>query len=75
MSDDNIRNAYRIVGALMHQIANVFVPGIKLTLCARLPGDPEADCIVTDDPDLGEVQAMIERRKGQPPEIKGQTLQ
>ena len=52
---------YKISDAL-NQLGPLFLPECRLTFIMRLPGDEEADVLVTID-DLDELQKLIERRK------------
>lgn len=45
----------------LYQLKPLFAPEVKLTLIARLPGDPEADIIFTAD-DLSAVGELIEHQ-------------
>jgi len=44
----------------------LFMPEVRLTLLARLPGDREADVLVTDD-SLGAIRVAIDRAEGRRP--------
>jgi hypothetical protein len=57
----------RVANALIRHIEPIFKPGVKLTLIARTPGMPEADCLVTIETDLQELTAFIERSKSREP--------
>ncbi len=65
MSPAEINN--RVANALIRHIEPIFKPGVKLTLIARTPGAPEADCLVTIESDLQELTAFIERSKAREP--------
>lgn len=57
------RDLTQTIGAILEsEIAPMFNREIKLTLIARLPGDSEADVLVTSD-SLHEIAAVIERSK------------
>lgn len=45
---------------LARHVVPLFVPGIKLTILARLPGNDEADVMVSDD-GIDELMALIQR--------------
>lgn len=47
------------------QLEKVFVKGTKLTLIARLPGNDEADILLTMD-DFDEIAKVVERSKRRP---------
>ena len=61
MSDATQRVYGKICGHL-DEIRKSFVPEIKLTFIARLPGNDEADMVVGDD-DIDEAIKALERRK------------
>lgn len=52
-----------IADALERLHGKLFVPEMRLTLVARLPGNPEAELIVSDD-ELVEVMRTVERSMG-----------
>jgi hypothetical protein len=62
-SDDQLLLQIAIEPHLI-KIERLFKPGIKLTLIARMPGNDEADVLLTID-DLSEAAKVIERRKHQ----------
>ena len=57
----DLNEVTRQVGMHLERIAELFKPEIKLTLIARLPGNDEADFLLTSD-DLGEALKLIKRR-------------
>lgn len=62
-----VHNA-RVLAALIERVVPLFVPEVKITLLARLPGNNEADVLTTND-NLVEVRDAIERgiaREGSP---------
>jgi hypothetical protein len=63
MSPISMEEIRRIVGSHLAQLSPLFVKDIKLTFIARLPGNQEAELVVTDDPELGEVVKAIERAR------------
>lgn len=50
------------LGRHMNQILALFVPGAKITVIIRPPGDVEREVLQTND-DLDEVSAALERAK------------
>lgn len=46
----------------LNEIAPLFKPGMKLTFIARMPGNNEADFLMSID-DLAQAKAVIERRQ------------
>lgn len=60
---DNLALAHEHIANVLAGLAeDVFKPGMKLTFIARLPGNDEADMVVTDDK-LAEVAALVQRRR------------
>ena len=55
-----------IAEALDVHIRPLFKPGVKLSLCARTPGNDEADVLVSDD-SMESIEAFVERAKGREP--------
>jgi hypothetical protein len=53
----------RLGGILEAHVEPIFKPEVKVTLIVRLPGNPEADILVSSDEDLDEVIALVERSK------------
>lgn len=53
------------VGQHMDAILSNFLPGAKITVLVRRPGEPERDFMMTDDDPL-EAIAMIQRRTSAP---------
>ncbi len=45
----------------LNEIAPLFVPGVRFTFIARVPGNDEADMLLTID-DLVMVKRLIQRR-------------
>jgi hypothetical protein len=43
-------------------LSRLFVPGMKLTFIARLPGNGEADVLVSDD-QMDEIIKLVQRRQ------------
>lgn len=62
MADDE-RVAYAVdrVSSLMDRILDVFLPGSKITVMVRRPGEPTQDFMLTSDT-LPEIRALLERR-------------
>jgi hypothetical protein len=59
----NLELAGQEVERRLNQIAQVFKPGVKLTLLARTPGNDEADFLMTtDQPE--DIRAALDRRLG-----------
>lgn len=46
----------------MGEILRLFVPGARITVMVRVPGDPEADFVMTND-QLAEVAEMLARSR------------
>jgi len=56
-------DVYEVASFLLEDLKDMFfVDEIELTLIARLPGDVEADLVVTSD-SLDELAKLIERRR------------
>lgn len=56
------RNVERALTALHSD----FVGDVKLTFIARFPGFPEQDVLITSDPSLDELAALLDRSKDRP---------
>lgn len=52
----------KLVGVLIRHIEPIFKPGVKFAIIARLPGNDEADVLVTDD-SIDELIALLKRRQ------------
>lgn len=65
MSPSEINNM--VANAMIRHIEPIFKPGTRLTLIARTPGNPDADCLVTIETNLDELTALIERSKAREP--------
>jgi hypothetical protein len=52
---------YEEVQRSLNRLQELFISEMKLTFIARLPGNHEADVIITVD-DLSEIAKLIERR-------------
>ena len=50
------------VCAALDELSKLFVPGVKFSVTARVPGKPDQDFMVTND-DLDELIKLIERRR------------
>lgn len=59
---DTIQELHRDCEMHLNRIHENFVPGSKVTLIVRTPGNDEADFLLTID-DLNEVAKVIERSK------------
>lgn len=66
-----VMNAYRVISALLAQIKRCFTAGVTITVLVRRPGVPECDFIMSDDPNMDEVIATLQRRKDQKPVAMG----
>lgn len=60
-----VRLTEDIADILDGRVAPLFKPGVKLTLMARYPDNPEADVLVSSDTDEG-IQAVLDRSKTRP---------
>ena len=67
-ASSKVRNVARVCEEHLHDIAELFKPGAKITLLVRRPGEPDQDFMLTID-DLDEVSAMLERSKTREEEI------
>ena len=52
----------KLSAVLATRVAPIFLPGTKLAILARTPGDDRADVLVTDD-DIDELIALLQRSK------------
>lgn len=50
------------VARSLGRLESLFVDEVKLTFIARLPGNPEADIVITTD-SLEELAKVVERRR------------
>ena len=57
----SIEEVNKRVSGLLNEIAQSFVSGVKITLLVRVPGNDDADFLLTND-ELSEVSKAIERR-------------
>ncbi|WAJ27118.1 hypothetical protein [Jiella sp. R10] len=48
------------VAAHLDVIGHLFIPGAKLTILVRRPGEPDCDFLMTND-EMSEVAAMVAR--------------
>lgn len=48
------------IGGYLAEIAELFKPGMKLTFIARMPGNDEADVLITDD-SMGGIEGVVRR--------------
>ena len=51
----------------MEELARGFVPGVRLTFVARLPGDEECELVVTNDLIPGAVATLLRRHAEENP--------
>jgi hypothetical protein len=49
----------------MDEILSLFIPGNKITVLVRTPGNDNADMLLTND-DIEQIAAMVERAKTRP---------
>lgn len=54
------------IASTLECLSRLFVPGMKLTFIARLPGNDEADVLVSDD-DMQGISGVVQRRFAAPP--------
>lgn len=54
------------IAAALGKLSDLFVPGMKLSFMARMPGNGEADVLVGDDNEPDEMIALINRRFSAP---------
>jgi hypothetical protein len=66
MIDPDILRVHKEIEHHLNAILPLFVKGIRLTFIARLPGNDNADMVLTID-DLAEVAAVIERTRAREP--------
>lgn len=52
----------KLSAVLATRVAPIFLPGTKLAILARTPGDDRADVLVTDD-DIDDLIALLQRSK------------
>lgn len=57
---DNLRLTVFACEQQLKSLEPLFTPGMRLTLVARHLEDPDAYVVVTSDPDLTKVRAVIE---------------
>lgn len=62
MKEDGLQKTAAEIERHLNEIAPLFKPGMKLTFIARMPGNNEADLLMTID-DLEQIKAVIERRQ------------
>lgn len=53
----------QLVRVILRHVEPIFKDGVRVTLIVRTPGDNEADVLVSNDTDLDEITAVIERSK------------
>lgn len=58
---DELQRVAATIERHLTEIVPLFVKGAKLTFIARIPGNPDADMLLTID-ELSEVKKLIERR-------------
>ncbi len=51
----------QVIAALMKHIEPLFRDGTEITLIARVPGNNEADILITTERDMEEIKALVER--------------
>ena len=61
MTTAKIQHVHFAVNDALIELEKLFVPGMKLTFIARLPGNDEADCLITNDTTEG-IAALVARR-------------
>ena len=64
MSKEKLEAAASAVAGHMEGILTNFLPGAKITVLVRRPGEPTKDFMMTND-DPAEAISMIERRMGE----------
>jgi hypothetical protein len=52
----------KLVGVLTRHIEPLFKPGVRFAIIARLPGNNEADVLVTNDK-INELVDLLQRRR------------
>jgi hypothetical protein len=62
MIGPNTHRAFNRVQDALNELGDEFVEGAQLTFIMRMPGNTEAEMVVTND-DLDEVIATLERSK------------
>ncbi len=60
---DSVKDVGAVIERHLNEISRLFVPGMKLTFLARLPGNDGADMLLTID-DPKEIIKAIKRRCG-----------
>jgi len=66
--DDKVRLAQaKVVAVLQRHIEPIFKPGVKFAVIARVPGNNEADMLVTDD-NIDALIQLLERSKAREPQ-------
>ncbi len=61
---DDVAMAGREVCRVLNELRSLFRPECELTFIMRLPGNDDADMLVTND-DLDELTKLIKRRKSE----------
>jgi len=52
-----------VVSGCMDNILACFKPGAKITVVVRRPGNDDADFLMTNEAELSQVKALIDRRE------------
>jgi hypothetical protein len=66
MAKMSVQELHNEIAHALGKLSDLFVPGMKLSFMARMPGNGEADVLVGDDHDADEMIALIHRRLGAP---------
>lgn len=59
---DDLAVLHEVLSAELTKLERYFQPEMKLSLIARMPGNPERELVVTND-DLDDLALLIERMK------------
>ncbi|MGZ3349639.1 MAG: hypothetical protein ACXU89_11910 [Xanthobacteraceae bacterium] len=69
MAKMSVQELHNEIAAALGQLSDLFVPGMKLSFIARMPGNDEADVLVSDDNRPEEMIALIQRRFEMAPDL------
>jgi len=64
MAKMSVQELHSEIAHALGKLSDLFVTGMKLSFIARLPGNSEADVLVSDDNEADEMIALIRRRLG-----------
>lgn len=74
MATDKLQNVWeRTQDILTHQIRPMWNAPVEVTLIVRLPGNDEADFLMTTEKDLADLKALLERSEKRAEYVPGRT--